>query len=108
MSRMLGACCTCQESHPVRSASRSMIDHDAGKAGRYVMDSHDPSFGGGPCEGFGTTPQAVFEDTTTTDAPPIKKPAPVVVRAPTKTERPNKGFSSLADAFARAGNKSKS
>ncbi|MBI4435173.1 hypothetical protein HY630_00735 [Candidatus Uhrbacteria bacterium] len=67
---MLGVCTICQEVHPVRPAH---IDPDEweemwmqvqvdGDAMTYVMASHEPSFGGGYCEGGATTPQAVFQE----------------------------------------------
>ncbi len=63
---MLGACCTCQESHRVRpshsDSEEDDLDLDEGEAFNYVMAAHEPSFGGGQCEGTGTMPQAVFRE----------------------------------------------
>ena len=66
---MLGVCCQCQEEHSVRSSSRNRDDLDfmedmilEGPSAGYVMAAHDPTFGGGPCERAGTTPQAVFPE----------------------------------------------
>lgn len=61
---MLGVCCTCQETHKVRPSTKEFTDfdddgHDFDEHEFFVMDDHDPSFGGGRCEGTGTMPQAI-------------------------------------------------
>jgi len=67
---MLGVCCTCQEPHDVRESRSDFSDSISnivdifyeGESASYVMADHDPSFGGGRCEGSGTTPQVVYKD----------------------------------------------
>jgi hypothetical protein len=67
---MLGVCTTCHETHPVRPAHIDTGEweeieqqvEDDGAAMAFAMASHEPSFGGGYCEGGSTTPQAVFTD----------------------------------------------
>jgi hypothetical protein len=66
---MQGVCCQCQEAHPVRSAGHDHFDPEHmddllfnGEGANYVMSAHEPTFGGGQCEGGGTTPQVVFSN----------------------------------------------
>lgn len=64
---MLGVCCTCQETHLVRPSAEAFTDLeddfcDLEECGSFVMDYHEPSFGGGRCKGTGTTPQAIVRE----------------------------------------------
>lgn len=64
---MLGVCCTCQEAHPVSESVGSIDDFWDFEDGEispasYLMAEHDPSFGGGRCEGSGMTPQAIINN----------------------------------------------